>query len=139
MKLNDSEIVLVPKGQPDLLLVIGKDHKIPKNQEMFLLKSADLLSRLVQEASPGEIKDANRRLQENLPEEEQVWLPLDLLDDPKTPRALMMNPASEGGRLHEWKVAVEELMSGKLELIPQPEARQLAEELNLETFLSRFL
>lgn len=139
MHLKDTEIVWIPKDQPDLLLVMNKGHKPPRDQEMFLLKSADLLARLVREASPAEIEDANRRLRENLPEEEQTWLPPDLLDDPATPRALFNNPASLGSRLHEWKETVEEAMSGNLELIPQPEARPMAEELSLESYLSRFL
>lgn len=140
MQLNESEIVLVPKGNESLLLVIGKGHKVPRGREIFLLKTAEMFSRLVQEASPAEIEDANNRIRDNLPDEEQTWLPPGLLDDPKTPRALMMNPASEGSNLHEWKTAVRDaLAEGDLELMPQPEARELAKELNLEVFLSRFL
>ena len=126
-------------GQPDLLLVLKKGQRPPKNREEFLQESANLLQRLTEEASPGEIADANRRLEMNLPEEEQLGLPPGLLNNPKTARALMTNPASEGSNLHSWKVQAGETLESNPEPMSEQMANQMASELSLESCLSRFL
>lgn len=137
MKLQPSERAWAPRNNPDLLLVLPSGHQPAKDRDLFLMEQADLLSRLVKEASPEEIAEANNQLRDRLPPEEKLWLPLNLLENPRTPRALMGNPASEGSRLHEWKAEARQARMD--EPMEQVEADKLASSLNLETFLSRFL
>jgi len=139
MKLSETEYAWGPKNQPELLLVLPRNQRGPKNWETYLTEAESMLARLVREADPDEVEEANRRIRESLTEEEQVWLPPGLLDDPKTPRALMRNPASLGSSLHSWKQTIREALTSELELMTQEEAKPMAEEISLESFLSRLL
>lgn len=134
MKLNPNEIAWAPEEKPELLIVLGLQESPPKSQDSYLRKLAELLSRLVKEASPSEVEEANRQLRLNLPEEEQLWLPADLLADPSCPQKLLLNPASLGSRLHEFKQEVRQAVGSKP--MPPEEAFQVAEGLSLESFLS---
>jgi len=137
MKLQPSEIAWAPENDPEHLIVLTAEESPPKNREQYLRKEVQLLERLVREAGPGELEDANQRLRLNLPEEEQTWLPPDGLADPRGPAALLQNPASLGSRLAEWKQAIAEAVGAKP--MPPEEANELAEQLSLEAFLSPLL
>jgi hypothetical protein len=133
MNLNQDDKMWMPEDQEQYLLVYR--GTFPTTRELFLMKQADLLTRLVEEASPEEIEDANQRLRSNLEQEVLNHLPLNLLSDPDCPNRLMLNPMSEGSPMHEWKSEIRDAM--ELPSVPQPEVRREAEELNLEVFLSR--
>ncbi len=133
MKLLPSEVPWCPENYPDHAIILGLEERPPHDQEAYLLKEVELLKRLVQEASEGEIENANRMLAD-LPDEDQLGLPLDPMSDPRGPRALLTNPASEGSRLHEWKTDIEEALKDK-PMSPE-EAKDLVKEMSLESFLS---
>jgi hypothetical protein len=135
MNLNQDDKVWIPEDQEQYLLVYR--GSFPKTRELFLIAQANLLKRLVEEASPEEIEDANRRLRLNLEQEVLIQLPGKLLNDPSCPSRLMLNPMSEGSPMHEWKSEIRDAMD--LPSIPQSEVTQEAESLNLEVFLSRLL
>ncbi len=114
-----------------------KLHQLPKNRELFLLDQVELLKRLVAEANPGEIEDANRRLKNNLTDDALLWLPSGLMAHPGCPASLLLNPAPHRSRLWEWKDGITEAISRPQ--MPQEEAMELAKSLSLETFLSPLL
>ena len=68
-----------------------------ETKDQFLLDQAELLSALVSEANEGEIKDANRRIQDGLPEYGADYLPNGLLNNPQTPLALIWTYPAEPG------------------------------------------
>ncbi len=137
MKLKDSEWVWAPEDSEEYILPLQKNRQLPKNPELFLLEQVELLKRLVAEANPGEIEEANRSLVNNLNEDQLLWLPPEMLKAPQGPRSLLLNPAPYGSRLWEWKDGIEEAMAQPQ--MPQEEARELAKSLCLETFLSPLL
>ena len=137
MNLTDNDRPWAPEDQPDYLCVLRAHQLPPVKREDFLLCQANLLRRLVAEASEGEIEDANRRLRFNLPTEFLDFLPGKLVNDPRCPDQMMFNPAVLGSPLHEWKVGWNDLANGPV--MPLEEAREMAEELSLESFLSRLL
>lgn len=137
MKLNESETVWMPENQPEYLLVLPQGRQSPKDQEAYLLNSVVLLKRLIADSNDREIAEANRRLQEELPQEMLVWLPSGDLENEETPKALLLNPMSEGTPAHEWKVGIESALQAPL--APPNQARSEAEGLTLESFLSRLL
>ena len=140
MKLTAQEYAWMPKDEPDLMLILRKGQKVPSSRAVYLAEATFLLKRLVAEANESEIREANNLLADGLQAEEQMGLPLGLLDDPQTPGLLMNGPAVLGSPLHEWKESVREAMENpNLELAPPEEANAEAEELSLESFLSRFL
>lgn len=104
---------------------------------MFLREQVRLLSRLVAEADAGEVAEANRRLELNLTEDALLWLPPGLLENPKCPAALLLNPAPLGTPLADWKAGIKPALL--LPQMSQEEARPLAEALSLESFLSRLV
>ena len=137
MKLKESDQVWAPINQPNYLLVFPAAESLPRQPEMFLRDQVRLLGRLVADANPQEIQEANRRLELNLTEDALLWLPPGLLENPKCPAALLLNPAPLGTPLADWKAGIK----GVLQQPPTPpaEARSLAEALSLEAFLSRLL
>jgi hypothetical protein len=137
MRLRKHDRPWAPLDQPDYLCILRPGYQSPRNREVFLMEQADLLRRLVAQANQGEIKDANRRLKDNLPWEFLTCLPDGLFDDPKTLHSLMFNPASEGGNLHDWKTGVDDLLT--IPSMPDREAWDLAVELCLEVYLGRIL
>lgn len=138
MRLTDADQVWCPvQESPDFLTLLRQGQRPPSKQEDFLRLQADLLERLVAESSEGEVAHANLRLDRDLPQEALNFLPSDLLTNPRTPKLLLLNPAVEGSPLHQWKVAWSHLRNPPL--LPQPEARALAEQLSLEAYLSRLL
>lgn len=137
MKLNESDQVWMPEDRPEYLLVFPKGHRLPKTREQFLQAQSVMCRRLADEANAGEKADAARRLRLELAPEFLDWLPADLFDNPATPGRLLLNPAVEGSPLHEWKVDVDEVLNMKMS--SPEEANREAEQLNLESFVSRLL
>lgn len=137
MKLNASDQVWAPLNQPDYLLVFPAAEALARQPEMFLRDQVRLLARLVADANPAEVAEANRRLELNLTEDALLWLPPGLLTNPKCPAALLLNPAPLGTPLAEWKAGAREALQQPP--MPAAEARSLAETLTLEAFLSRLL
>jgi hypothetical protein len=139
MKLNPEERAWSPADHPEYLIILRKDQQPPTSRDLYLFKVEDLLIRLAKEANEEEIENANGMMQ-NLPDEEQLWLPTEPWGKPeKTAHGLMFNPASEGSNLHDWKWTLRDLLEEPLQPM---EAKELAEELeglSLESCLSRFL
>ena len=132
MRLMPGDQPWAPENKPDYLC-----PRQPRNKEGFLLQQADLLRRLVQEANPQEVKEANNRLRDNLPQSFLLWQPLDLLDDPHGPHQLFLNPAELGSKLEEWKSDVPEAL--KLPPMSPQEAAQHLQDLSLDSYLDRLV
>jgi len=130
----------MPDSQPDYLSIVRTASKTGRQEtkDQFLLDQAELLRMLVAEASPGEIKAANNRIEDNLPEQGWQNLPSGLLDNPQTPLVLIWTyPAEPGTTLADWR-------DGILDALEAPDAspEELKEEvsgLSLESFLCRLL
>ena len=137
MKLNNDEKPYAPQGMPEYLCILKNNQSPPADKEAMLLSQVELLRRLTREATEGELMDGNRRLEQNLQQEELQNLPAGKLKNPKTPLALLTQPAVMGTPLADWKWGMDEAQSHPP--MPEPEARQEAEELSLESFLSRLL
>ena len=137
MKMNADDKIWAPKDRPEYLCVLGGVRQPPASQSDFLSLQAQLLGRLWDRANEGEREAGNLRLQNNLEPEALDALPSRLLQDRRTCRALMENPALEGSPLHEWKRDFEEV--AKLPPMSPQEAKQEAESLSLESFLARLL
>ena len=137
MKLTDNDQVWVAANQEEYLLVMNKGRSLPRTQEVFLLDQVNLLSRLVAEASDREVAEANRRLEDDLPSEESLWLPTEGFRDPTTPRALMFNPASLGSRLALWKQRW--AAARRMPFLPDPVARKVVEQEHLLSYLDNLL
>jgi hypothetical protein len=109
-----------------------------RNLSEFLSRQRELLDRLLLEANEGEKEDANRRFKDNLPVEELISLPLDLFQNPRMSHQLLLeHQADMAGPMHQWKEGFDEVMN--LPPMSEQEARQEAEGLSLESFLSRLL
>ena len=137
MKLNNGEKAWAPQDQPQYLSLLKSSQNPPKSAEVLLQLQVKLLSRLVSEASPEEVKEANRRLELNLQQEELLNLPPGLLQNPRCPSLLLNQPAALNYKLAEWK-------QGMKQAVTQPpmeetEARSEAEAESLESFLGRIL
>jgi hypothetical protein len=137
MKLNNDDKPWCPGENPDYLCVLGRNVPPPKTAELLLVSQVRLLQRLVAEASPEELADANRRLELNLQEEELLNLPPGLLKKPRTPNILLVQPAALNYKLADWKEGLAEAVN--LPPMPEKEAREEAESLTLESFLGRIL
>lgn len=137
MQLNDNERLWAPMNHPEYLCLLRNQQQPPQDQEQFLLRQADLLERLLEEADEGEKEACNRQLVDNLQPEFLDFLPTGLLMNPRTPSYLLNNPAVEGSPLHRWKAGFRDFKS----LPPHPKAEllELAEGLSLESWLSRLL
>jgi hypothetical protein len=92
------------------------------------------LRALLSEASAGEIETANNRLNDMLPDEFKLTLPLGMLDDPRTPSLLLHNPALSDSNLTEWRASLPEAL--KFPPMPDGEAAMLWWEASLESFLA---
>ncbi len=137
MKLRQNERVWAPAEHPEYLcLLIGKQQP-PKTQEEFLLRQTQVLRRLLEEASPGEIKEANRKLQDEFPPEMLEFLPTDLLPNPRTVNYLLFNPMSEGTKIHQWKWGVLDLLDSPP--MPEAEALEEARTLDWEVYLDNLM
>lgn len=137
MQLNETDRVWCPVEQPEYLCLLSERQQPPKTLEQFLLLQVDLFNRVLADASPKERDQANRRVQQNLPEEAQAFLPSDLVNDPTFPNALLLNPSVEGTRLQEWKQGFQQAV--RQPLLPEQEAAPLLLQMSLETFLDRLL
>lgn len=137
MILKPNERAWAPADKPDWLIILRDGQEPPKTREQFLLKSKDLLERLVQEATPGQIEAMNDRLRDSMPKEEYIGLPSGLLDNPQTPAALMFNPESDGHLNHQWKSEIEDLLTS--DQMEQEAANKEADQLTLESFLGRLV
>ncbi len=137
MKLNNDDKPWCPGENPDYLCVLGHNQPPPKTAELLLVSQVRLLQRLVAEASPDEVEDANRRLNDNLQDEELLNLPLGGFKNRRTANILLVQPAVLGYRLADWKAGMEKALS--LPSMPEPEAMSEAESLSLESFLGRIL
>jgi hypothetical protein len=136
MQLTDNDRVWAPEDSPDYLTVFPASRQRPTNRQDFLDLQVAMLRRLLAEANKGEKADANRRL-DYLPQEALDFLPSKLADDPRFPAYLFNNPAVEGSPLQEWKAGVEEALQQPQ--MSDSEALELAQELSLESYLSRVL
>lgn len=129
MKLNSNEAVWAPKDHPKYLVILRTNQRAPDSREQFLQANVRLLERLQQEASPEEVEEANRILENHLEPEVLEWLPKDLLHNSQTPQLLMDLPKAEGGNLHEWIKEAEEMLQA--EPMRLPEVVSAAEQLTL--------
>lgn len=136
MKLTSNDKVWCPAEHPEYLCVLKPNQNPPKSAELLLVEQVILLRRLVKEANEGEIRNANRML-DNLPEENWINLPLKQFNDPRTANVLLVMPAEINGLLAEWKAGMEEAV--KLPPMSEKEATEEAESLSLESFLSKLL
>ncbi len=137
MKLNPDDQVWCPVHHPQYLCLLKPGQRPPDNRERFLDLQENLLERLLAQAAPEEVRGANRRLERDLPVEALDQLPNGLLTNPQTPNSLFQNPMVLGSPLHQWKVDFKYLKNPPL--LPQPEAREQAEQLSLESYLSHLL
>jgi hypothetical protein len=138
MQLQPTEIAWAPAEQPEYLTYYLLAQGPPRSAEELLALQVGMLQRLRREASEKELEQANRQLDNDLPQEALNFLPGKLLEDPKAPAYLLNNPAAEGGPLHQWKAGLKEAVKAR-QLMPQPEAAQLLAEESLESFLARVL
>ena len=137
MKLNESMKIWCPVDQPEYLLILKQGQRPPQTREFYLLEATSLLAQLVEEASKEEKEEANRQMKWTLPEEVLLWVPPGGFHNRKTSQTLLTNPAQEGGKLHSWKVGIDQAL-----ISPQMSKEQAeieAKELTLESFLSRLL
>ena len=137
MILNPDDRPWCPVDKPDYLCVLHGQQQPPRNRDHFLNHQLDLLNRLLLESNQGEKEDADRRLRDNLPLEERMNLPLDLFQNPRTSRLLLENVTDVLGPMYQWKVGFDQVQN--LPQMPPEEARQEAESLSLESFLSHLL
>jgi hypothetical protein len=137
MTLTKDDKPWCPGENPDYLCILGRNQPPPETAELLLVSQVRLLQRLVAEANPEELADANRRLKQNLQEEELLNLPLGLLNKPRTPSILLTQPAALNYKLADWKEGLEQAI--KSPSMPEKEAREEAENLSLESFLGRIL
>lgn len=137
MTLTNNDKPWCPGNDPDYLCVLALNQNAPQTTELLLVEQVRLLQRLVAEAGPDEVEEANRRLEQNLQEEELLNLPPGLLNKPRTPNILLVQPAVLGCKLADWKEGLEEAVN--LPPMPEQEAREEAENLSLESFLGRIL
>ena len=93
MLLTDKDKVWCPADQPEYLCLYPHGSNAPNNPERLLDLQVQLLRRLLDQASPGEIQAQQRRLQEQLPEEFLYQLPVNLLLDQRFPDYLLRNPS----------------------------------------------
>ena len=138
MKLQPDEVVWCPAIHvPDYLSLLRQGQRPPAKAEDFLRLQVNLFNRLVQQASEGEVADASRRLDRDLPPEALAFLPTGLLTNPQTPNLLLLNPQVEGSPLHQWKVNFPRAL--RAHLLPPAQAKEQAQSLSLESFLGRLL
>jgi hypothetical protein len=137
MKLNNDDKPWCPGENLDYLCVLGRNQPPPKTAELLLVSQVRLLQRLVAEARPDEVEDANRRLNDNLQDEELLNLPLGGFKNRRTANILLVQPAALGYKLADWKEGLAEAVN--LPPMPEKEAREEAECLTLESFLGRVL
>lgn len=135
MQLTESDQVWAPLDKPDYLLVFPKGESPPRDGENLLHDQVRLLHRLLLEANEGELNYAQNRVSDNLPPEEFRNVPE--LRDQGFPSCLLMGSPADGSVLQEWRKGLDEAV--KLPPMPADEARQEAEQLSLESFLSRVL
>ena len=119
------------------ILWIDRQPLIPTNREQMLLDQSSLLEQLIEQASPGEVQEANLQLQDGLPQTMLDFLPQNLLEDPETPVRIMMNPAEEGTNFQEWKAGLQEALEGN-PATPE-ETKQVFKELTLGSYLDLIL
>ena len=137
MKLTNEDKPWSPVGSPDYLCVLGRNQSPPKTEELLLVSQVRLLQRLVAEANPEELADANLRLERNLQSEELLNLPSELLNSRRTANILLVQPAALNYKLADWKAGLEKAVT--LPSMPEQEAIKEAESLSLESFLGRIL
>ena len=137
MKLTNEDKPWCPGENPDYLCVLGRNQPPPKTAELLLVSQVRLLQRLVAEANPEELEDANRRLELNLQSEELLNLPSDLLKNRRTANILLVQPAALNYKLADWKEGLAEAVN--LPPMPEQAAREETENLSLESFLGRIL
>jgi len=137
MELKPDETAWMPVDQPDYLVVYPKTQPLPLTKEMFLLFQAKMLTRLVGEAEQELIDHVNRQLKDNLEAEFLTYLPMGMLNNPKTPSALMFNPAIMETRLADWKAGIREALMQPP--APETETLKAVEMLDLESFQNRLI
>ncbi len=130
----------MPEDRPDYLSLVRPASKTGRQEtkDQFLLDQATLLRILVAEASPGEIKATNNRIEDSLAEQGSQNLPSGLLNNPQTPEALIWTyPAEPGTTLADWRDGITDALES-----PAANPEDLKEEvsgLSLESFLCRLL
>jgi hypothetical protein len=109
----------------------------PANLDQFLVMQADLLQRLVEDAEPSDVKAENQRLQDNLPYQVRMTLPGEVLTSRAAINQLLNAPVDAGNQLEDWRRAAQEAISQhqNVSLLPENEARERAEELELQSYL----
>lgn len=135
MQLTRSEHGWCPEDQ-EQYLCLWRD-KAPQSAAELLNRQVDLLALLQKQASPRELQQANRQLQWALPEEQYLFLPDKLLEDPRLPDYLLRNPAPELSPLGVWRSGLQKAL--KSPLVPEVEANRLLQGVSLESFLQRVL
>lgn len=126
----------MPKDQPEYLSLLWDEP--PQTKEQFLLDQSTLLEMLVKEASEAEIKEANNRIEDSLPNQAWIYLPNGLLNNPRTPIALLMDYQPEPEtQMWNWKKGIRDALNNRK--ATQDEVREETQGLSLESFLSRFL
>jgi hypothetical protein len=137
MKLDSDDKIWFPVDKPDYLCVLtGRQHP-PQNQLEFLSRQRELLDRLVEQSNQAELDNANRMLSQDLSARELDFLPSGLFHDPKMSRLLLEKPCDLNGPLHQWKEGFNQVR--QLPQMSRQEAKEEAEGLSLESFLSRLL
>lgn len=132
MQLQTGERAYLLGGYEELLVILKPGQKPPQDLESFLLDQAEILRRLVREASLEELELADNLLSDLLPGQFCVHLPE--VDESQFPHALMFNPAEERGPLHEWKLLAKQELEGHQPLLEEEGAEELAKGLTMESF-----
>lgn len=137
MKLTAADRPWAPLDHPEYLCLLQGRQPPPVNVRQLLDQQARLLRRLWLQSDQREKEQANLKLRNNLAPEVLDALPSGLFQNPRTSRQLFDNPVLHSSPLHQWEVDFESL--SKLPPMPPQEARQEAQGLDLESFLSRLL
>lgn len=137
MTLQPNEKAWCPEDQEQYLCILRPGQRPPQNRKELAALQEQLAMRLQEEANEGELREADRMLENNLPVEYLNNLPGPAAKYPHLAACLARLPAPEGTRLHEWKVEMEEAVTRQP--MTNDEARELAEELTLEGWLGRVL
>jgi hypothetical protein len=137
MRLTNDDLIWAPVDQPVYLLAYRQGRRFPKDRDDYLNAKVDMLARIVAESNDGEIDNANNILKDGLVFEFGSFLPVGLLHNPETPHRLFFNPKEEGSHFHEWVCGIEEALASPP--MREDDARQEAENLSLESFLTRIV
>ena len=139
--LPKSQQYWMPKDSEEYLTLAYPEGRSPDGRptsmDEFLWDQERILKHLTYWATEGEIKAANCKVEDNIPQDAQVWLPLGGFKDPQMPGELLGLQLDPDHMMSRWKADIPKMI--RASAATKEEAQMEGKTLTLESFLGRLM